>query len=318
MPATCPYRLHGGKHTDLIAAPIKVNDTMVGVLNAESTRLNAFKPGHEDIIAAIAAQVAMALQRARLFDQNTLFAEVDKLIFADADSPHVIQSALEKVMNALQELEHIQLTDALIAFRRGKDLEIVHSTDPSVVGLVLGIDESICGRAVRKRQTVILGDVSEEPEYRRLFGPEALGKLRLLDNVTLDLKLDPELPLLSLYSFDIVIQNLLQNALDVMPDGETLFVSTSSVVQPELPTGYVHVTVRDTGTGIPEEVCHDCSILITPRSMRRERGLGSGSGGFVTLSGALKAIFPSPAGCCERGYQHGKSRGRSGERERVG
>ena len=30
--------------------------------------------------------------------------------------------------------------------------------------------ESICGRAVRERKTIVLGDVSAEPEYRRLYG----------------------------------------------------------------------------------------------------------------------------------------------------
>jgi GAF domain-containing protein len=109
----------------LLATPIKFHDIMVGVLNAESTNLSAFKPVHEHIIAAI-AQVAIALERAQLFDRNQLFSEVDQLIFAAWDSQQVIPAALKKVMDALQDLEHIPLSGAQILFRRREaELEIV-------------------------------------------------------------------------------------------------------------------------------------------------------------------------------------------------
>lgn len=417
----------------LLAVPIKVHDTMVGVLNAESTRADAFTSVHETFLTAIAAQVAMALQRAQIFDRNALFSDVDQLIFATADSPHVIQSALRRVMQALRDLEHIELSEAMICFRRGKDLEIVHSTKPSDIGLVLGIDESICGRAVRERKTIVLGDVSAEPEYRRLFGssiqseiavpillgdddiaigvlnveseevdafqgfsqvilesfaekvrvllafaklrsdvtdamdfrnasdlliavgdqasnmihrlnntvgamrlrvmelqslqdegaldqegflaeslevlrkladrtlqmPEevtqllsqqsstvdvneavhaALGKMQVPDDVRVRLDLYSGLPLLSLYCFDVVIQNLLQNAIDAMPDGGWLSVSTSSVVQAELPIGYVQLMVRDTGTGIPADILPRIFDLnfTTKHASTKGKGLGLG------------------------------------------
>jgi signal transduction histidine kinase len=417
----------------LLAVPIKVHDTMVGVLNAESTRVDAFTSVHENFLLAIASQVAIALQRAQLFDRNALFADVDQLIFSTGDSPYVIQSALEKVMHALRDLEHIALSEAMICFRRGNDLEIVHSTRPSDVGLVLGIDESICGRAVRERRTIVLGDVDAEPEYRRLFGtsikseiavpillgdddlvigvlnvesaefdafqgfsqvilesfadkvrvllafaklrsnvteamdfrnatdlliavgdqtsnmihrmnntvgamkfriielqgalergelthnefltqslealrtlaertlqmPEevtqllgqksstvdvnsavhaALRKILVPHNVVVQLDLSPDLPLLSLYCFDVVIQNLLQNAIDAMPGGGLLSVSTSSVIQEELPIGYVQLIVSDNGTGISDEILPKIFDLnfSTKHSSVKGRGLGLG------------------------------------------
>ncbi len=417
----------------LLAVPIKVHETVVGVLNAESTHTDAFTSVHETFMTGIAAQIAIALQRAQLFDRNALFADVEKLIFASADSPHVIQSALQRVMQALRDLEHIELSEAMICFRRGNELQIMHSTKPSDVGLVLGIDESICGRAVRERKTIVLGDVSAEPEYRRLFGssiqseiavpillsdddiaigvlnveseevdafqgfsqvilesfadkvrvllafaklrsdvtdamdfrnasdlliavgdqtshmihrmnntvgamrlrlmelqslqengrlaqdeflaeslealrklaertlqmPEeitqllsqqsnavdvnaavhsALGKIQVPGNVSVQLDLCHDLPLLSLYCFDVVIQNLIQNAIDAMPDGGSLYVSTSSVVQAELPVGYVQLMVRDTGTGIPEDIAPKIFDInfTTKDSTMKGKGLGLG------------------------------------------
>lgn len=419
----------------LLAVPIKVHDATVGVLNAESTRINAFTSVHESILRAIAAQVAIALQRAQIFDRNALFADVDQLIFSTEESSYVIQAALQRVLAALRDLEHIELSEAMICFRSGRDLEIVASTKPSDVGLVLGIDESICGRAVRECRTVVLGDVSAEPEYRRLFGssiqseiavpillgggddiafgvlnveseevdafqgfaqvilesfaekvrvllayaklrsdvteamdfrnandllvavgdqtsnmihrmnntvgamrlrilelqdhqgknglsgdgtflaealdgllnlaertlqmPEevtqllsqqsstvnvnaavqaALKKVQVPDGVTVRFDLSEDLPLLSLYCFDVVVQNLLQNAIDAMPEGGSLTISTSSIMQEQLPAGYVQLIVRDSGTGIPEDILPRIFDLnfTTKHASGKARGLGLG------------------------------------------
>lgn len=425
----------GEQMKSLLAVPIKVKDTMVGVLNAESTRIDAFTSVHENFLQTIAGQVAMALQRAQLFDRNALFADVDQLIFATGDSQSVIESALERVMEALRDLEHIAPSEAMICFRRGEGLEIVHSTRPSDVGLVLGIDESICGRAVRQRKTIVLKDVTAEPEYRRLFGSsikseiavpifllgdndlpigvlnleseeydafqgfsqvilesfadkvrvllafaklrsnvteamdhrnatdllvavgdqasnmihrmnntvgqmqyrilelqsalekaelpqnelltESLKTLRALAERTLEMpeevtqllskqsstvdvnaavqvaleKIQPpgdvdvqldfgaDLPVLSLYCFDVVIQNLLQNAIDAMPDGGLLSVSTSSIVQEELPIGYVQVIVKDNGTGISDDIVpkiFDLNFSTKHAGLKKGQGLGLG------------------------------------------
>ncbi|HUD36847.1 MAG TPA: GAF domain-containing protein [Streptosporangiaceae bacterium] len=416
----------------LLAAPIKVQDTIVGVLSAESGRLNAFSDMHERIITAIAAQVAIALQRVQLFDQKELFSEVDALIFAAGESQQVIPAALQKVIDALYELEHIQLSIAQILFIRGRDeLEVVYSTNPSEVGLTVKIDRSISGRAVRELKTIVIGDVSTEPEYRKqlrsatgselaipillwssevaigvlnieseepeafegfcqvvlesfadkvqtllafaklrtdvteamelrtandllvavgdqasnmihrmnntvgamrlrilelqdlddagelgdgTFLAESLAALRKLaeqtlelpeevgrllnqqgvtvqvndvvravlekfdipDNVSVHLSLDPGVRALSLYSFDIVVQNLIQNALDAMPYGGSLTICTRSVYDSETDSGYIDLIVGDTGGGIAEDVLPKIFFLnfTTKHSKGKGHGLG--------------------------------------------
>jgi len=402
-----------------LAAPIRVHDQMIGVLAAESTRERAFRPLHERVITAIAGQAAIALQRAQLFEQDRLFSEVDELIFAGQEpsdsasgqkSQHVVQAALRKVMDALQVLEHIQLSAADIMFvRSDNELEVAHSTNPADIGILIAIDTSICGMAVREKRTVSIGDVNEEPKYRRLQGsatiseiavPIILGgsdivigvlnvesedrnafegfgqvllesfadrvrtllafarlrtdvtkavelrtasdllvavgdqasnmihrmnntvggmRLRIIElqeladagdlgeseflsesltalrnladeallmpeevtllltqqgasvnvnqvvgavleqlaippNVELELRLDPDVPRLSLYSFDIVVQNLIENALDAMPSGGRLSIWSTSVFHPDLDSGYVELNVTDSGVGISAEI----------------------------------------------------------------
>jgi signal transduction histidine kinase len=83
------------------------------------------------------------------------------------------------------------------------------------------------------------------------------------------------MPTLSLYNFDIVVQNLVQNALDAMPDGGMLSVSTSSILPSKL-TGYVALTVGDTGTGIPAEILPKIFELNFSTKHVKGRGLGLG------------------------------------------
>jgi signal transduction histidine kinase len=168
----------GPRMRSLLATPIKIRDTIVGVLNAESTRPNAFKGVHERIATAIASQVAIALQRTQTLASTSLLADVDRLMFNSDDSQHaaehsehVIQTALEKVMAELKRLEHVQHSGAQIMFLRGEhELEIVHSTNPSDIGLLVQMDKSVSGRALTERQTVIVGDVMADPDYQRLLG----------------------------------------------------------------------------------------------------------------------------------------------------
>jgi signal transduction histidine kinase len=435
----------------LLATPIRINDTPIGVLNAESKTPGVFKAVHERIIAAIAAQIAIALQRAQVLQGSILLADVDRMMFDTEDSQQVIQTALERVMSELQRLEHVQHTGAQITFLRGQNqLEIVHSTNPRDVGLILPVDKSVSGRAARERKTVIIGDVSSDPEYKRMLGDSirseiavpilfgednivlgvlnveseeedafygfyqvvlesfaekvrtllafarlradvteilemrsaddllvavgdqtshlihrlnnTVGAMRMrilelqdLDNegrlgksfltssleglrelaertlrmpddisrllgqgavkveinecvskaadeverpssVRLTRDLGEDIPALPLYCFDIVVQNLIQNAVDAMPQGGHLHVSTA-IIQPQgLSTGYFQLQVQDTGVGIPADIQKKIFELNFTTKRARGRGMGLGlwwvrnfvrrAGGDITIRSA--------------------------------
>jgi len=435
----------------LLATPIQINDTAIGVLNVECKNPGAFKSVHERIMVAVAAQIAIALQRVQLREGTILLADVDRMMFANEDSEQVIQTALERVMSELQRLEHVRHTVADIKFLRGQNqLEIVNSTNPLEVGLILPVDKSVSGRAVRERKTIIVGDVSTDPEYQGvlrssirseiavpiLFGEDnivlgvlnveseeedafygfyqvvlesfaekvrtllafaklrsdvteilemrsaddllvAVGdqtshlihrlnntvgamRMRILElqdlqregrlgedflrssleglrelaertlrmpddisgllgqgavkvevnecvtkavkqverptSVHLSLDLEDGIPALPLYSFDIVVQNLIQNAVDAMPQGGRLRVATT-VIQPQgIATGYFQLQVRDTGVGIPPDMQKKIFELNFTTKGARGAGMGLGlwwvrnfvrrAGGDITMRSA--------------------------------
>jgi len=431
--------LRGYKGTamrSLLAAPILIRGTTVGVLNVESTSPRAFKPEHGRIATAIAAQIAVALQRTQGLAAEIVFSDIDRLMFATPDSQRaaqqsekVIQAALEKVMVELTRLEHIQHTGAQIMFLRAEnELEVVHSTNPVDIGLIVRADRSVCGRAVRERKTIIVGDVNTDPEYQRMLGgairseivvpilygdddvvigvlnvesdevnafygfyqvllegfaervrtllafaklradltesmelrnandlllavgdqtshiihrlnntvgamrahimelqelqatrrldegflgqslealhgladrtlrmPEdmrlllseeaatvdvndcvtsAVSQIELPTNIELDLVLFEGMPRQSLYCFDIVVANIIQNAIDAMPNGGRLSVSTSAIIDPTGSSGYLQLTIRDTGVGIPDDI----QERIFDRNFTTKRASGRGMG----------------------------------------
>jgi signal transduction histidine kinase len=422
----------------LLATPIRIRGVAVGVLNAESTRANAFKPVHERIAKAVAAQTAIALQQTQTLASTALFADLDRLMLATSDSvqvvqesEHVIQTALKTVMAELDRLEHVEHTGAQIMFDSGQgELQIVHSTNPEDIGLTVLIDNSICGRAVRERKTIIVDDVGTDPEYQRMLSASiqseiavpiligggdvvigvlnveseeknafsdfyqlvlenfaekvrtllALAKLRsdvtealelrnaddvlaaigdqtshmihnlnntvgamrlrvlelqdaqqnggpadeflraslkaLLDLANRTLKMPDEItvltakdrrkvdvnacvegaikkvdlpgsvklvrqltdgiPPLPLYNFNIVVENLLRNSVDAMPEGGTLTVSTAQVLDPARLTGYLQVVIRDTGSGIPPDIEKKIFDLNFTTKKGKGKGLGFG------------------------------------------
>jgi len=65
-----------------------------------------------------------------------------------------------------------------IMFLRGQDeLEIVHSTNPLDIGLIVGVDDSVTGHAIRERKTIVVGDVSRESAYVRMLGPSIQSEI---------------------------------------------------------------------------------------------------------------------------------------------
>ena len=419
----------GKEMRSLLETPIEVHKDSMGVICLESTATNAFTAMHAQIADAIAAQVAIALQRVQHFDREKLFAKLDQIVLEPTASQQAIPLALNHIMDELQRLG-VELSGAQIMFRKGtSELEIVHSTNPDDIGLSLAINNSICGRAAKECQTVIVGDVSKEAQYRRMLGaaiqseiaipltlgdeiigvlnveseeldafsgyyqiildsfadkvrillafaklrsnltedlenrqandlliavgdqatnmihrlnstagalkyklldlvdlaevgglapgqglanslrdlvdladqaleiPEevtrflsegnkivdvntaitsALAKVRVPPNVTIHTDLEPYLPMLSLYSIDIVLRNLIKNSFDAMPRGGTLEISTTLNSHSDLSSGYVQITVADTGVGIPTDAIPQIFDLNFTTKASKGRGLGFG------------------------------------------
>jgi signal transduction histidine kinase len=156
----------------LVAVPIFLGATKLGVLSATHRTRARFGPTHLEMAEAVAAQIAIALENAELFDQSRLFEQVDSLIFSYDATEDVLQRALEEVFEELLRLDYATVTAAQLLFLRAgtEQLEIVHSTNPRDVGLPVSVDDSVSGRALRRREALVINDVAADPDYKRMLG----------------------------------------------------------------------------------------------------------------------------------------------------
>ncbi len=84
----------------------------------------------------------------------------------------------------------------------------------------------------------------------------------------LDIDLDNDVELLAdPDQLEMALENLMINALDAMPDGGTLLLTTEKM------EGEVRITISDTGTGIPSEVME---TIFEPYVTTKEKGTGLG------------------------------------------
>jgi two-component system NtrC family sensor kinase len=94
-----------------------------------------------------------------------------------------------------------------------------------------------------------------------------------LASIQLQLQLDPDLPQVFCDAAQIeqVILALVMNALDAMPQGGNLWLTTSFTREP----GQVRIVVRDDGSGIPPEILPQ---IFEPFLTTKETGRGVGLG----------------------------------------
>jgi len=128
-------------------------------------------------------------------------------------------------------------------------------------------------------------------------------------NILVDVQLDEKLPLVNgdANQLSQVIMNLMVNARDAMPQGGRITITsrhrnvvTNDAEMPAyiLPGAYAHVSITDTGTGIPD---HIVQKIFEPFFTTKEVGKGTGlglsmaygaikeHGGFITVHSRLGA-----------------------------
>jgi signal transduction histidine kinase len=163
----------------LVAVPISVGETELGVLCALAVDKSRFRQTQIEMSEAVAAQIAIALENAELFDQGRLFERVDSLIFSHDVTRDVLQNALEAVFEELLRLDYATVTAAQLLFlgEDGDQLRIVHSTHPPDVGILVSVDDSVSGRALTERKVLVINDVDREPQYKRMLGGDIRSEI---------------------------------------------------------------------------------------------------------------------------------------------
>lgn len=157
-----------------VVIPLKLEGRVLGVLDLQSDRLNAFHPNDLLLLQALADNVARAVESARLYtdlrrraDQLTLIAEVSRSVNSTLDLEKMLQDASQLIHEGFG-YPHVSFFTVhpnrrLVQYRAGsgrrsqalKDFSIPLDETPGIIPWV-----------AREGQSVLANDVNAEPRYK--------------------------------------------------------------------------------------------------------------------------------------------------------
>jgi signal transduction histidine kinase/ActR/RegA family two-component response regulator len=243
------------------AFPLKVRNQLFGVLNIESDELNGFDEEDLKTLSSFASQMSISIENAQLFsDLKRTLRELkqaqDKIVQAEKlramgemasgvahDFNNVLAVVLGNIQLLLHQLDHL----SPIEIREG--LKVIERSSKDGAETIRRIQEFTGMRRDKEFVTLSLNEIVTEvvnitqPRWRdqtQKKGTQVelatqLGDISLIMGSPSELR--------------EVLTNIIFNAVDAMPKGGKLTITT----QPQS-EDWVEVRVADTGIGMTEEV----------------------------------------------------------------
>jgi signal transduction histidine kinase len=257
-----------------MAVPILIGDdkVVIGVLNIESSEPDAFGGFYQLILENFADKVTAILAYAKLRADVTEALELrhaNDLLVAVGDQTSNMIHRLNNTVGAMRvRIKEVQLNCA-------DEIKANEFLRESLESLLLSAEKTL---EMPREITRFLGRTHDIIHLNECI-EAALDDMVIPDNIHVELRLTEDLPTLDLFSFDIVIQNLVRNAIDAMEQtgGGDLTIETTLVAHGGVQGGYVQLSVKDTGVGIPDDIRSNLfGINFTTKREKSGKGLGLG------------------------------------------
>jgi signal transduction histidine kinase/DNA-binding response OmpR family regulator/putative methionine-R-sulfoxide reductase with GAF domain len=234
----------------IVSVPLVVDGVHYGQLNSSRADERPFEPRHGRILQVFAEQAAIAVSNANLFsrleEQTRLAQEANE---AKGSFLATMSHEIRTPMNAVIGMSGL-LLDTELQPRQREFAEIIRSSGESLLGIINDILDFSKIDAGRLELEVAPFDVRAcvESAFDLVTEPAARKGLELA------FLIDPAIP--DGITGDVtrlrqVMVNLLANAVKFTEVGEVVMT-----VDPGESTNEIHVTVRDTGIGIPADRAH--------------------------------------------------------------
>ena len=242
-----------------------------------------FTAEDEALLSQLAVFTSLGLQHIQtlteLLDTRERLVRQEKLAFLGALAGgvgHELRTPLGSIKNAAYFLKMVLSNPSDDV---GEALAILEREVGTTEGIIAALLDFARPREPEQRPTELVDLLRK-----------TLSKLRVPDSVEVTWRLEP-VASVSVDPIQIgqVFRNILENALQAMPDGGRLTIETGSTSSEE-----VHVAITDTGPGISAE---HLSELFEPLFTTRARGIGLGlsvaqtlverHGGFIDVDSAV-------------------------------
>lgn len=181
------YQLTGSDYAirDLVCVPLLARNTAIGVLELINKRHGTFSEDDVHLLESVAAQAAVAIENARLFETEhtgrerleTLY-RIGQAINSTLDADTILERLTDEAMQATQATHG----SALVARpergcfeRRSLRGYSMEQAEKARVDW-LPLDRGINGRVYQSKQAIVVDDVHLEPDYHLLI-PETRAEL---------------------------------------------------------------------------------------------------------------------------------------------
>lgn len=257
-----------------LTVPIKMDGKVLGVLDIQEKPPRQFSQRQMSLMAAVADQLAVALQKANLYQelqtslrqekemraqliQSERLALVGRLL---ASVSHELNNPLQAIQNALFLIKG----DEELSEQGRQDLDIILSETERMASLIGRLRSTYRASQVEDFQEIQLNDMVEDVH--------ALTSTYMRHrSIVFTFHPDPDLPAVPVIPDKIrqVILNLFMNAIEAMQNGGELTIHTYHL--PE--QGQVLITFADTGPGLNPKIR---PRIFEPFVTDKETGTGLG------------------------------------------
>jgi sigma-B regulation protein RsbU (phosphoserine phosphatase) len=154
-----------------LAVPLLAADQLVGVMNVESSRLNAFTPDDERLLQTLAGQLAVLIENARLHEETEQrLAEVSTLYaFAEQLTTSIdLPTLLDSIVMTLREVLHCRGVSISLLNPDTQTLEIRAAAGLQAKwrqAAKLKVGEGISGKVAATATPLYVPDASSLPDF---------------------------------------------------------------------------------------------------------------------------------------------------------
>jgi len=148
-----------------LAVPMKDDkDVVLGVINLENPKLEAFKDPEELLVKTLAAQGALAIRNAQRFQERKAAVEIQNKILSQTLK---LNEALGEIAKQVQKL--VASENCQILLFHNNRLIIAYTTGNEEPGTLVDVNNSVSGKAVLRKKPKNVPDVDKEPLYQRIL-----------------------------------------------------------------------------------------------------------------------------------------------------
>ncbi len=162
----CDFYVHLGDSVfrSELDVPIVFHDSVLGVLNVQSVRRNAFKRSDSEFMKVLSNQIGVALHNSQVLAQMELLQDIGMKLVSIINPDELFALIVAETQQRLHyaTCAILEVSGDHLVFKASSE-----EFPKELIGLQIPIGKGITGRCALKKKVVNVGDIRRDPDYIR-------------------------------------------------------------------------------------------------------------------------------------------------------